>query len=485
MIFSIRKKKDLRQPPVFILAFFSAMFERFGFYLLSALLVLYLKSVFFLTDARAFILFGVFMGLVYVAPALGGYLADNIIGIRRGMILGLLLEGIGLSILAIPTASLLPVGLAFVVLGVGFFKTAPTDLMARSYEDKDPRIDSGFTLFYMSINIGSFCSTVLAGYLQFYFGWHFAFFVSSLSLYVGLIIYFLFRKRAKGLDVAVGNNPLAIKVFFFLLLGIVISTILIALLLKHVGIANTVFFIVAFLVCVYFLYQIVVSPKEDKAKIFACMVLIIMGFGFYVFYYQAYTSINLFVNRSVVKQIFGIEIPTMAFIALNPFWILALSPILAHLYNYFGKFGKDLAVTTKFPLGILGVSLCFLSLALSTLFANADAQVCSSWIVLAYFLYSLGELLIGALGVAMVTHIAPARMYGVMMGAWFLIAMGLSAMASGMLAGLASVPETLHNPIAILHIYASAFLKMGIVGLGFTLIAFIIGPYIKRIAHLK
>lgn len=481
---AITETKKLQQPPVFKLSFLTAMFERAGFYVLSFLIVLYAKEVYQVSDTIAFTLFAVFSALAYLMTAAGGYLADNVLGIRRCIILGLLLEGIGLCMLYIPSKVIFPIALACIILGVGMFKTGPTHLLGRSYGDKDPRIDSGFTLYYMGMNIGSFTSAMCIGEVQKYFGWRVAFLVGGVTILLGLVWYFVFRKSAYEPDSAAGKKPLPWKTIGWVTLGLVLVGLAAMFLVSHEIVAYWVFGIATALLLVYFIFEILRSSKEDKPKIIACLILILMGFVFFVLYQQAYTSVLLFINRCVVRTIMGFEIPAVAFFALNSAWVIILGPILAWTYTRFGKKNKDLAVTTKFPIGLLVTSLTFFALVASSYFANANYQVSPLWAVLAYFFYTLGEMLVSALGVAMVTHIAPKRMYGIMMGTWFVVGMALSAALSGVFASRASIPDTLHDPAAILAIYNHAFLEIGVAALVVTALAFAIGPYVKRIAKL-
>lgn len=474
----------LKQPPVFKLAFYTAMCERFGFYVLSFLLVLYAKAEFGITDMEAFTMFGIFSALSYLTTALGGYLADNYYGIRRAVITGLFLEGIGLSMLAIPSDIIFPFALAMVAIGVGLFKTAPTHLMARSYVEKDPRIDSGFTLYYMSINIGSTISSLLCGVVQRYYGWHVTFLMGGIAILFGLVFYFFLRGSAADVDSEVGKERLPGIKWVMMFIGFLALTWLYSLLVAHAKIADVVLVLATISLFIYFGYEIFKSPYDEKMRIIACLGLVLMGFVFYVLYFQAYTSIVLFINRSVVRNVMGFEIPTAAYFSLNAIFCVLLGPILAWIYTSLGKRGKDLAVTTKFPVGLLITSLCFFTLVVSSYFANPNGQVSSWWIVLAYFMYTLGEMLIGALGVAMVTHIAPKRMFGVMMGTWFLVGTSLGAALSGVFAGIADVPATVTDPMAILHIYTKAFTEIGFASLVCTALSFIAGRYIKRIAQL-
>jgi proton-dependent oligopeptide transporter, POT family len=481
MVTYMNKVESLKQPPVFNLAFYTTMCERFGFYILSFLVVLYAKGEFGLSDVDAFGLYVIFTALVYLTTAFGGYLADNVFGIRRCLISGLVLESLGFILLALPQRSLFPFALACIIVGVGLFKTAPTHLLGRSYRENDPRIDSGFTLYYMAINIGTVISAFGIGFVQRYYGWHVSFLVGAIGIACGLIFYAFMKKPAQVIDSQVGKVSLGNLKWVFMLLGIFVGIVLSGYLVSHSTIAYMFYALAAVGLLVYFIYEIARSPKKEKGKIIACLLLIMMGFIFYVLYNQAYTSFVLFINRSVDRHLFGIEIPTSTFFALNPGWVVILGPILAWLYNYLGKKGKDISVTVKFSIGLLITTLCFFVLRISGYFAGADGMVSPLWIVLVYFFYTLGEMLVGALGVAMVTHIAPKRMYGVMMGTWFFWGMSLSAIAAGKIANIASIPDTLTDHVAILNVYNHAFLEIGIFSIIIALASFALGPCIKRL----
>lgn len=476
--------QELKQPPVLKLAVFSTMCERFGFYVLTFLLVLFLKSEYQFSDSIAFVTFGAFTALAYVTTTIGGYLADNVFGIRRCIIFGLIAEASGLMLLAIPNKAILSFALALIVVGVGLFKTGPTHLMGRSYKEKDPRIDSGFTLYYMGMNIGSVFSSFLMGIVQKYYGWHVTFFFAGLGIFLGLVFYYMFRKAAENLDSAPGRTSISIKVWLSVIAGIVIAITGSIVLLAHPASIGTFLVLATLILLGYFVYEIIKSPKEEKLKIIACLALITMGLVFFILYQQAFMSMTLFINRNVNRSLLGFELPTVFFLGLNPIWVIILGPVLASLYNYWGKKNKDPAVTLKFPIGLLLTSLCFFTMAIGGHFANDQYLVSPWWIVLAYFFYTAGEMLVSALGVAMVTHIAPRRMYGVMMGTWFVVGMSLSAFLGSMFAGIASVPDSLHDNLAILQIYEKAFLEIGAGALVLTVISFIAGPFIKKIAKL-
>lgn len=476
----MQSKQHLKQPKSFFLLCFTEVWERFGYYILAYLLVLYTEQHFGFTDSQAFTLFGVFSGLVVITPAIGGYLGDHVFGIKRSLMLGLFLLACGYIMLALPYDHLFYPALGVLIVGNGFFKISPSNLLARSYKREDPRIDSGFTLFYISINIGSFCATLVAGILSQLFGWKAAFLAAGIGLIIGLLGFIKFKHVVKKVGSKPGMKSLPWTIYAKVCIGSVVAAYICMLLVKHGELANAIFIGAFVLICCYFLYEILKSNSEDRQRIIVCIVLMLMGMTFFTLYFQAYTSINLFINRNVDRHIFGYLIPTPIFQSLNPFWILALGPVLATLYNRFNRRGKDLFITTKFCLGIVIISLCFFSLKAATMINAHSGTVSFWWIVWGYFLYSFGELLISALGMAMVTKIAPFRMFGVMMGAWyFFSAMGAALAAH--FADLAKIPKSITDPVQMLPIYGHAFFVIGMAGVGCAVVSIAISPFIKRL----
>ena len=481
---NIAKEKALKQPKVFYLASIVTMFERASFYIYCALFVLYLKAVFAFSDSEAFLLFGVFNALGFVLPAITGYTADNVFGIRRTLIAGLLLEAIGLIIAAFPSANAMYLGTAFIAVGVSLFRIAPSNLLGRSYKDNDPRTDSGFTLFYMYINIGAFLSMIIAESLQVNFGWHTPFLVGAMGIFVSLICYYCLKDGAKECDVPVGYQKMSFNFIVNLIFTLLVAVVACMFIMKYSQISNKLFLLSGLLIALYLGYLAYKSSKKDRMAMLACILLTFMGIAHGILYFQSFTSMELFCQRSVNHYLWFLPVNTTGYMALNSLWIIALSPLISMFYNYLVKHkGSDIPLTTKFPLGIFIVTLTFFVLQFSTMFYNSEFKISGWWVVLAFFLYSLGELFISALGVSMVVKIAPRSMYGLMIGVWNL-GVGFSAIWSGMLAGLSEIPSYITDKEIILSIYSSAFGKLGLIGLALSLISFMIAPYIKKIANL-
>ncbi|MCL5260390.1 MAG: oligopeptide:H+ symporter [Gammaproteobacteria bacterium] len=475
----------LKQPPALKFAALTALCERFGFYVLSYMLVLYAKAEYGLSDTAAFDIFAIMTALSYMLPAIGGYFSDNFVGIRRCIILGLIIEGSGLCLLAIPSHILFPIALAMVVMGVGLFKIGPTNLLGRAYTENDSRIDSGFTLYYTLFNIGGFVSSIVCGIMERYFGWHVAFLFGGVGIFMGLVAYYFTRHTVANLDSPVGENKLPATTWAIVIIVVALVSLFCAFLLSHLTINNIIFGIVGISLAGYYAYEIIKSTHCDKLKIIACLMMIFIGMIYFILYFQSFTSMELFIHRVVNRNFFGFNIPTEAYLGLNSAWVIILGPMLAFTYKEIAaKYGKDLSVTIKFGIGLLMVSSCFFSLVFGAWFAGENAQVSSIWIIISFGVYTLGEMLISALGVAMVASLVPKRMYGITMGAWF-YGCSLAALLSGKFAGLANIPDAITNAHTILTIYTGAFLKIGICGLIATAIVFAIGPYIKRMGNLS
>ena len=482
---NIPQEQSFKQPKTFYFSTITALGERLGYYILAFLMTLFLRGLYQLPDNIAFAVFGAFTALTYITPVVGGYLSDNYLGIKRCMGLGLFLELFGFIILSLPSTShlLLCLALSLIIVGSGFFKTGPTNLLGRSYRDDDPRIDSGFTLYYMGINIGGFLSSYLGSIHKLY-GWHSPFLLAAIGIFFAIIWFFFFKHNASECDVEVAHTRIPIGKWVLILSGTLIAILISIFLLRNLAISKIFFYASTTILLLFFVYQIIISQKKEKLGILTAIILMFMALFFFILYFQMFTSIVLYIERCVDRKFFSFSIPTVFFLSLNPLFIFALSPLYAFLYKVLGKRNKDLNITTKFPLGILLIALCFFVLYLSTFFILSDGKTSFLWIVLVFFLFSAGELFTGALGVAMITQIAPKRLYGIMMGSWFLISMALAADLAGSLASLTSIPKALlNNGHAMFHVYGSGFWKMGLFGLVVAIIGFMLSPWLQKMIH--
>lgn len=478
----------LKQPKSFYMIFFVELWERFGYYGLQALFTVYFVRMLGMSEVDSFTTFGAFSALVYGLIAIGGYLGDKVLGTKRTMFLGATVLVIGYALLAVSGHDLTIVylGLGAITVGNGLFKANPSSLLAKCYKQGDQRLDGAFTMYYMSINIGSLISMTAVPYIAHAYGWDMGFMTSAIGMSLALLNYILTRNWVKDIGSKPDLNRVRASVYVITLIGIVAATFISAFILKHVTVAHLLLVIVGVGALSFFLKEINSSSGVERRKMIVALVLMLEAIVFFVLYMQIPMSLNFFAINNVDPIILGIKINPISFQSLNPFWIMVASPILAYIYNVFGSQGKDLTMPSKFALGMVCSAAGFLVLPLAITFANSQGIVSSNWIVLSYFLQSVGELLISGLGLAMVAQLVPERMHGFIMGVWFLTTSVASVLA-GFVAGFAAIPTTSKAviPLQSLPIYSTFFQTIGLFAAGLALLMLIFAPLLNRMMQEK
>lgn len=469
-----------KHPKPFYLVWFIELWERFGFYGMQAILVLYLIQELGFSDSESYSIFGAFSALLYALTSVGGYIGDYVLGTKRTILIGAIFLFLGYFLLTISNEHLIFHGLGIVIIGNGLFKANPASLLAKLYKQDDPRIDGAFTLYYMSINLGSFVSITATPFVAKYFGWNIAFSVSAIGLLIGIINYLWLVGWAKDNGSAPDFQKIKLLKLFFVIAGSILGALISGWLLENLKIAHLILLLSGLIVLGFFIKVILNSKGQDRANLIASLVLILQAVIFFILYQQMPTSINLFTVRNIDTVILGYNIPPAAFQALNPLWIILASPILAYFYSIAAKKGNDLSLPAKFTLGMFLCSMGFLTLKLSSFFANSEGIISAKWLVLSYSLQSTGELLVSGLGCAMIARLCPQPLMGFMMGAWFMssaIAMALG----GEVASIASIPKNITNPLLSLSIYSNFFFNIGIITLLISIVMAIFTPGLTKL----
>jgi len=480
----------------FTTIFLIEMWERFGFYGMQALIVYYMVQRLEFPDERATLVWGAAAALIYVAPAIGGWIGDKILGTRRTMLLGGVILTIGYSLMVVPGQSVwfMFCALGVIVVGNGLFKANAGNLVRKIYEGDDSRIDSAFTIYYMAVNLGAMISQLLTPWLKDYvnehygngLGWHVAFAVCAIGLVFGLVNYFLMRRAMDHIGSEPDELPLNWGKLGAVLAGSVVAVFASAYILEHEGVARAFVYLAGAVVIGIFAYLINTSQRNERAGLIAALVLTVQSVFYFIFYQQMSTSLALFALRNVDPSfvVFGVHLwdwSPAQFQAFNPIWIFILSPVLAWAYTRAGKADKDLSIAAKFSLGFLIVAAGFFIYGASGHLANDQGKVSSWLMVWGYGAISLGELLVSGLGLAMIARYVPARMGGFMMGAYF-VASGVSQYLGGLVATYASVPRNITDPLESLPIYTSLFNKLGVAALVCTAIAISVLPLMNRLS---
>jgi proton-dependent oligopeptide transporter, POT family len=383
--------------------------------------------------------------------------------------------------------------LGVIVVGNGLFKANSGNLVRKIYEGDDTRIDSAFTMYYMAVNIGSMISMTLTPWIRDYVGarygnsagWHTAFGVCSIGLLIGLSNYALMSRALAHIGSPPDDLPAKPRRLAAVLAGSIGMVLVSVLILQSETIARICVYTAGAVILGIFLYLIRTSHRDERAGLIAALVLVVQSIFFFIFYQQMSTSLNLFAQKNVDLNfnLFGWHLFTWIpeqYQNLNSIWIVLLSPVLVLIYNSLGRLRRDPSIAVKFAWGFSAVAIGFFIYGVGARWA-VNGKV-SSWIMVwGYGLYSLGELLVSGLGLAMVARYVPARMSGFMMGAYFL-ASGLSQYLGSVVANFAHIPENIASPDVSLAIYTSLFNKLGFVGIACTVIAIGILPLMNKLS---
>ena len=470
------------------------VWERFGYYGMQALIIYYMIQRLGFEDSRANLVWGAAAALIYVSPALGGWVGDRILGTKRTMVMGAIIMSIGYALMTIPTTDtwFLYYSLGVIVVGNGLFKPNAGNLVRMIYQGDDSKIDSAFTIYYMAVNIGSTASILLAPILkeiltQKYgvdIGWHGAFSISCVGLIIGLAHYAAMKQTLKIYGSNADHKPLNLIRLVSVLGASALTVVASAFILENESLARIFVYSAILVILGIFGYLIINSKKSEKAGLMVALILTVQTVFFFVFYQQMSTSLALFALRNVDWNfsLFGMHLWTWQpaqFMALNPIWIMLLSPILAWLYNWTHQKEINFSIAVKFLLGFVVVALGFFIFGFAQHYAvNGKA---SSWVMVwGYGAYSLGELLVSGLGLAMIARFVPERMGGFMMGAYF-VASGSSQYLGGIVANFASVPKNITDPLQTLPIYTNLFTNLGIAAVVCTLISLALLPKMLKL----
>lgn len=409
-----------KHPKGLYLLFFTELWERYSYYGMRALLVLYLTTAFVsgglgVEPAQALSIYGIYTGSVYFTPILGGWLTDRYIGLRRAITIGGITMACGdFTIFLTHSQTGLYVGLALLVLGNGFFKPNISTLVGELYPRHDKRKDAAFTIFYMGINLGAFFAPLIAGYLAedlflrplndgtMHYGFKWAFLASSLGMITGQLIFSLLSKRFLGSIGLKPNKQLAEE-------------------------SNEI-------------HDAPLSVKE-KQRTRAILILACFVVFFWAGFEQAGSSFTLYTKNFIDREIFGYTIPVAWFQSVNPLFIIILAPILSGVWLRLSQSKRgDLNMTTKMGFGMILLGLGFMILIPAVMQTGSDEQNIVSranimFIIFTYLFHTLGELFLSPVGLSLVSKVAPVKIASLLMGVW-MAAIGVASLLAGQLASL-------------------------------------------------
>ena len=402
--------------------FFTEMWERFSYYGMRALLVLYLVNSLNYSESEALHIYAVYTGLVYLTPLIGGYLADRFLGTQKSIFIGGLTMMIGHFLMAFPDYLYLAIGM--LIIGNGYFKPNISSLLGKLYKSNDVRRDSGFSIFYVGINVGAFLAPLIVGYVGETINWHYGFAIAGFGMLAGLIQFYYGQNKIIKEDTTQQSRKLKSADWGLITIISLINIPLILLILEVNEVINNYFFEILLALVTFISFHLLtrkkqlLSAKEDLKKIVYIGVLSIFVIFFWVGFEQAGGSLTLFANNSVDRNFLGFIIPASFFQSINPLIIILIGPMIANFWLRVDRSKSNINTPQKMGLGLLLLAGGFF---LITLVNNSSDSAISLWcLVGVYFLHTLGELCLSPIGLSMVSKVSPRKIASLMMGFWFL-----------------------------------------------------------------
>jgi len=557
------EKTILGHPRGLFILFLTEMWERFSYYGMRGLLIVYLTQHFLFSDEKSSLIYGAYTALVYVMTIIGGSLADRYLGARKAVTFGAILlvlghfgmafEGSGstqnLSFsgntyqieldarggdarqqivtpqgrayvtftettmniddggsLGLPASvnrsniemsvereekyvNILYLSLALLIAGVGFLKANISTIVGSLYGFGDARRDSGFTIFYMGINLGAFAASIACGYLGIVHGWKYGFGLAGFGMLLGLVIFLSKQSWLQGKAEPPSVEKLKEKVFLFIdremmcyLIGIGIIAVSMLLVMNEdlvggiLGPLGVIMFI--FLVG----YSFVSLQGDERSRMLAAIYFVLAQIPFWALFEQAGSSLNLFTTRLVDREIFGWSVPGPVFQSLNAGFIFLFAPIMAWLWIWLAKRNLNPSTPVKFAIGVALAGLGFLALVAGMKGSGLEGFTPVIFIFLIYWIHTMGELFVSPVGLSVVTKLAPAKIVGMTMGAWFLYS-GLSNYLAGVIArttGAETIGGQMTNVAAAKAGYVEVYSQVGYIALGIAFVMLLVSPIIKK-----
>ena len=433
--------------------FFTEMWERFSYYGMRALLVLFMTNAVTtggmgLDDVTATAIYGLYTAAVYVVALPGGWIADHLLGLRRSVFWGGTVIAAGHFTLAIPNDIAFYTGLTFIVIGTGLLKPNVSAIVGDLYPEGGARRDAGFSIYYMGINLGGFLGPLVCGYLGEAVDWHLGFGAAGVGMVLGLIQYSLGGRHlgsagelrpemASPAKRAAAARALLRALEAIVGVGLIVAALqaMGAIRLSLVGFVDWAGLFIVLLAGAYLLYVVLFGGLTgvEKKRVGVIAVCFLAAACFWSGFEQAGSSMNLFADRLTDRIVAGWEMPASWLQSVNGVFIILLAPLFSAVWLWLGS--RNPSIPAKMGIGLIFLGLGFSVLAWGSANATLESPVSPTWLVVTYFFHTVGELCLSPIGLSSITRLSPARYVGQMMGIWFMGA-ALGNLVAGRVAGL-------------------------------------------------
>jgi proton-dependent oligopeptide transporter, POT family len=443
--------------------FFTEMWERFTYYGIQSILILFLVAAsgrggLGFSDQSASAIWGLYAGCTWLLSLLGGWVADRLIGGQLAVASGGILIMSGNALLAAGGTRLFFLGLIFNVLGVGLLKPNVSATVGELYPEGGSRRDAGFSIFYIGINIGSLLAPMIVPVVAQHYGWHAGFGLPALGMLFGVVQFLATRRylgRAGAAPARVRPRSwLALSAFLVAIGAVTVLTLSGAVPINAVMLSTLVSQVVGILMAAYLLYIVFFGglAREERSRVFAMMALFAASTVFWMAYMQMFDSFTLFAQRYTDRHIFGWTMPAGDMQTVDPFFVIALAPVFAALWVRLGRRDRDLSSPAKFAWGLLLMAAAMLIMYVAALHVMHGDIVSPLWLTGTYLLTACGELCLSPVGLSSTTKLAPARFAGQTMGLWFLT-IALGSFLAGQLSGTYNAQDLATLPALYLKLF--------------------------------
>ena len=467
--------------------FLTEMWERMSYYGMRALLVLYMTGTVTnfnpglgWTQMESQAIYGIYVGMVYFMVVPGGWIADNILGHQKAVLYGAMIIALGHFTLAIPIQQTFFLGLIFVVLGTGLLKGNISTIVGKLYKEDDGRRESGYTIFYMAINIGSTLGFLVCSYLGEKIGWHWGFGAAGIGMSFG-VLQFIYSKKLLGVA-GINPNPmedrrraklvLGTKISLGVMFVVIASGLLGFYSIEPRGFAENFSYFLTVVAGLYFLYLFFFAglTSAEKRNLILLALLFVGAAAFWSGFDQSASSLSIFARDYTDLSVSGYIIPIGWLQFANPIFVVIFAPIFAGIWAHLGRLNLNPALPIKFAFGLVLMAVSFVIMLFAVELAMETAPVGMRWLILTYLLQTWGELTLSPIGLAAFSRYSPKKYIGQMFGLWFL-ASAIGGVMAGLLggdaldAGLESISPVFnfmikyYLAIALILIVLSRFVK--------------------------
>lgn len=490
--------------------FFAELWERFSFYGMRALLVLYMTTQLLYSDEMSLGVYAAYGSLVYATPLIGGMLADRILGYRKAIILGGILMAIGHIMMTIETPFFFYMSLAIVIVGNGFFKPNISSLVGSIYEGQEEKREAGFTIFYLGVNLGGMLAPLMCAWVGLNYGWHYGFGLAGLGMILGIIFFLrgtrsnLFGEHGKvPKEVLLKTKSEQNRTDVLVLVAAIVSVPLFAGIIYFHEYEHWLVILVTIAITVILALIMKKVSKTERQRLSVIVYFTILATVFWAIFEQAGSSLTLFADRNV--NLVGLNAAQTN--SINSFFIMLLAIPFSVLWTFLTRKGKNPSSPVKFSFGLILLGVGYLVFGFSAYHADANAHVPMFYLIIGTFVYTIGEMFLSPIGLTKATELSPAKFTAFIMGLW-LLASFYGHFFSGQIAKLTAVgdgegmrfgwlesvinvctglsPEKVEgmgDGFKQLYQYVSIYTLFGMVAIGIGVLALLISPIVQKKMH--